>query len=161
MLAGAADCVLVPILCSVNPLISTAPDCAGSPLGIEAGMKSVLLCLVTFALLSSIGCTPAQRDPDAIRHETAKATTEAAQDAKAVVKGVEDSLKNKGATDNKGAVDINKATPEQLEALPGIGPAQAHRIVAGRPYASADELVKRHLVSKAEYDRISGQVEAD
>jgi hypothetical protein len=160
LLAGAAEWVLVPILGSVNPLISTAPDCANGLLGIETGMKRALFCLVTFALLPSIGCTPAQRNPDNIRHETAKATTEAAQDAKAVVKGVEDSLKNKDAADNKGAVDINKATPEQLEALPGIGPAQARRIAAGRPYASADELVKRHLVSKAEYDRISGQVQA-
>jgi DNA uptake protein ComE-like DNA-binding protein len=119
-------------------------------------MKRVLFCLPTLALLTTIGCTPAQRNPDAIQHDAAKATTEVAKDAKAVVKGVEDSLKTKGS-----AVDINKATPAQLEGLPGISAAQAHRIVAGRPYGSADELVKRHLVSKAEYDRISGQVEAD
>jgi DNA uptake protein ComE-like DNA-binding protein len=124
-------------------------------------MKRVLLCLVTLALFPFLGCTPEQRSPDAIRHDTAKATTEVAQDAKAVVQGVKDSLTNKGSADHKGAVDINKATPEQLEALPGISAAQAHRIVAGRPYTSTDELVKRHLVSKAEYDRISGQVEAD
>jgi DNA uptake protein ComE-like DNA-binding protein len=124
-------------------------------------MKRGLFCLVTFALLTSIGCTPAQRDPDAIRHDTAKATTEVAKDAKAVVRGVEDSLKNKGTTDSKSALDINKASPEQLEALPGITTGQAHRIVAGRPYASTDALVKRHLVPKAEYDRIAGKIEAD
>lgn len=118
-------------------------------------MRRVLFCLVTFVLLTSIGCTPAQRDPDTIRQDTAKATSEATKDAKAVVKGVEDGLKTKGV------VDINKATPEQLEALPGINTAQAHRIVAGRPYTSADELVKRRLVSKPEYDRIANQVEAD
>lgn len=118
-------------------------------------MKRALFCLLTLALLTSIGCTPAQRNSDALRQDAAKATSEAAKDAKAVVKGVEDGLKTKGA------VDINKATKEQLEALPGVTAALAHRIIAGRPYASADELVKRHLVSKAEYDRIANQVEAD
>ena len=118
-------------------------------------MKRALFCTITFVLLTAVGCTPAQRDPDAIRQDTAKATTEATKDAKAVVQGVEDALKTKGA------VDINKATPDQLRALPGISAAQAHRIIASRPYASTDELVKRHLVSKAEYDRISGQVVAD
>jgi competence protein ComEA len=110
---------------------------------------------MTFVLLTSVGCTPAQRDPEAIRQDTAKATTEASKDAKAVVQGVEDALKTKGS------VDINKATPQQLRALPGINSAQVHRIIAGRPYASTDELVKRHLVSKTEYDRIADQVVAD
>jgi len=118
-------------------------------------MRHAPLCLLTLALLTSIGCTPSQRNSDTLRQDTAKATSEAAKDAKAVVKGVEDGFKTKGA------VDINKATKEQLEALPGVTAAQAHRIIAGRPYASADELVKRHLVSKPEYDRIANQVEAD
>jgi competence protein ComEA len=118
-------------------------------------MKRALFCTITFVLLTAVGCTPAQRDPDAIRQDTAKATTEVSKDAKAVVKGVEDALKTKGS------VDINKATPEQLRALPGITAAQVHRIIAGRPYASTDELVKRHLVSKPEYDRIADQIAAD
>jgi competence protein ComEA len=118
-------------------------------------MKRALFCTIAFVLLASTGCTPAQRDPEAIRQDTAKATSEASKDAKAVVKGVEDALKTKSS------VDLNKATPEQLRALPGITAAQVHRIIAGRPYASTDELVKRHLVTKAEYDRISDQIEAD
>jgi competence protein ComEA len=118
-------------------------------------MKRALFCTIAFVLLASVDCTPAQRDPEAIRQDTAKATTEAAKDAKAAVKGVEDALKTKTS------VDINKATPEQLRALPGITTAQVHRIIAGRPYASTDELVKRHLVSKPEYDRVADQIVAD
>ena len=57
-------------------------------------------------------------------------------------------------------MNINNATPDQLEALPGIDAARARRIIAGRPYRSSDDLVKRHLVTKAEYDRIAGQVVA-
>src|ERR1017187_7360053 len=113
-------------------------------------MKRTLFFTLTLALLTAIGCTQAQRNPDVIRQDTAKAAAEAKQDAKALVQGVEDGLKTKGQ------VNINNATPDQLEALPGIDAARARRIIAGRPYQSSDDLVKRHLVAKAEFDRIGG-----
>jgi DNA uptake protein ComE-like DNA-binding protein len=115
-------------------------------------MKRFLFFPLTLALLSAIGCTQAQSNPDAIRQDAAKAAAEVKQDAKAVVQGVESGLKTKGQ------VNINSATPEQLEALPGIDAAQARRIVAHRPYQSSDDLVKRRLVPKVEFDRISGQL---
>lgn len=37
-------------------------------------------------------------------------------------------------------VNINTATQEQLEGLPGIGPKKAQAIIAGRPYNSVDDL---------------------
>jgi competence ComEA-like helix-hairpin-helix protein len=39
-------------------------------------------------------------------------------------------------------VNINTATIEELETLPGIGPAKARLIVTNRPYQSVDELAK-------------------
>ena len=39
-------------------------------------------------------------------------------------------------------VDINNATEKELEDLPGVGPATAKKIVAGRPYTSVDDLAK-------------------
>ena len=38
-------------------------------------------------------------------------------------------------------VDVNAASPDEIASLPGIGPTIAARIVAGRPYASIDELL--------------------
>jgi competence ComEA-like helix-hairpin-helix protein len=39
-------------------------------------------------------------------------------------------------------VNINKATIEELQTLPGIGPAKARLIAANRPYQSIDDLAK-------------------
>jgi competence ComEA-like helix-hairpin-helix protein len=37
-------------------------------------------------------------------------------------------------------VNINTATQDELESVPGIGPTRAAQIIAGRPYTSVDEL---------------------
>jgi DNA uptake protein ComE-like DNA-binding protein len=39
-------------------------------------------------------------------------------------------------------VDLNVATEKELEDLPGVGPATAKKIIAGRPYGSVAELSK-------------------
>jgi DNA uptake protein ComE-like DNA-binding protein len=39
-------------------------------------------------------------------------------------------------------IDINHATQEDLESLPGIGPALARSIIAGRPFSSAEEVAR-------------------
>lgn len=41
---------------------------------------------------------------------------------------------------NSTAININRASPSELETLPGIGPSKAAAIVANRPYLTVDEL---------------------
>jgi competence protein ComEA len=48
-----------------------------------------------------------------------------------------------------GLVDINNASQKDLEAIKGVGPATAKKIIAGRPYQSTDELTKAGLSAKA------------
>ncbi len=48
-------------------------------------------------------------------------------------------------------VDINSASQAELKTLPGIGDAQAARIIAGRPYPTKARLASDKILTEAEY----------
>lgn len=112
-----------------------------------------------FALIALVGiglsgCTAHDRSPDAIREQTAHATSTAVRDAKAVTQGVVQGIKQQRT------VNINKASAGDLIALDGIDDETANRIIEHRPYNDSYDLVKRHVISKTEYNRIAGKIEA-
>jgi len=45
----------------------------------------------------------------------------------------------------RGPVDLNTASPEELESLKGVGPATAKKIIAARPYSTVQDLKKAGL----------------
>jgi competence protein ComEA len=57
-------------------------------------------------------------------------------------------------------VDINSASPAELKALPGIGDAEAARIVARRPYLSKAMLVEKGALSADVFLALRSHVEA-
>jgi hypothetical protein len=54
-------------------------------------------------------------------------------------------------------VNVNTASQADLEALPGVGPATAKKIIAGRPYAAVADLAKAG-VPKSTLDKITPMV---
>lgn len=57
-------------------------------------------------------------------------------------------------------VDINGAKAAQLKKLPGIGDAEAAKIIASRPYGSKSWLVGDKILSEEQYEAIKNLIEA-
>lgn len=53
-----------------------------------------------------------------------------------------------------GNIDINTATEKELKIIPGVGPVIAFRIVAARPFRSADDLRKVSGIGDKKYAKI-------
>ena len=64
----------------------------------------------------------------------------------------------KTATSVGEKLDINSATKEQLQALPGIGEAYSQKIIDNRPYHTKRDLVTKKIIPQSTYDKIQGQI---
>ena len=57
-----------------------------------------------------------------------------------------------------GQININSATEQELDILPGIGTVTAQKIIRGRPYASIDELLSKKIVGSKVFNQIKDKI---
>lgn len=58
----------------------------------------------------------------------------------------------------QGSVAVNAASQAELEALPGIGPVTAKKIIDARPYQTLEELVAKKAMSQSLFDKLKAQL---
>jgi DNA uptake protein ComE-like DNA-binding protein len=97
----------------------------------------------------------AKSEPASKKSETASKETASKASKSAEKAPLNAPAKTSGGT--SGHLDLNRASEKDLEALPGVGPATAQKIIKGRPYRSVDDLA-RAGVPKSTIDKIASQV---
>jgi len=123
-------------------------------------VRTTLLALLISALpICFSGCNACSnsrpQSPEQVRQQTAAATAELKDNAKAVAQGIRDGL-TQPSPDKP--IDVNTASKAQLMSLPGMDDASAERVIAGRPYASEHELLAKHMLSREEYNKIADSI---
>ena len=122
-------------------------------------VRAIVMALAVSALpLCFSGCNACATkpsSPEQVRQQTAAATAELKDNAKAVAQGIRDGL-TRPSPDKP--VDLNTASKAQLISLPGMDDASADRVIAGRPYASEHELLEKRILSREEYNKIADSI---
>lgn len=121
-------------------------------------MKTLLIVATLACLFSLSACVvnrPSEPSTQDVKEKAANVTADLKRDAKQAAAGVRE-----GWNRDKAAVDLNKASKDDLLSLPGMTTEKADKVIATRPFSSPDQLVTRRILTQAQYDQLKTKVVA-
>lgn len=113
----------------------------------STGIVRAALAALAIATLASVPHADAQRRPVGTRGAAAQAQASASQTSEP----------RESAAPGEGVVNIQTATVEELQRLPGIGPAKAAAIVAQRersPFRRIEDVLRVRGIGRATFRRL-------
>lgn len=113
-------------------------------------MKKLWISVLTIVLCAGIAAAQTTRKSDSKTKTTTTEKPDSAKTAKAPAA--------KSDAGVSGKVDVNAASKDELEKLPGIGPVTSQKIIDGRPYKTKRDLLTRKIVGQKEYDSIKDNI---
>jgi len=122
-------------------------------------MKKLSVALLTIFAALLLAGLPVRAQDNSSKSDMQSAGQEsksAAQDTGRAAEKTTDKAEDKIT----GKIDLNSASSEDLQKLPGVNAATADKIIAGRPYTSKGDLLSRGIVSHKEYDAIRDNIVA-
>ena len=132
----------------------------------QSALLLVTVLFVTFTLAFFLGrrSVHAQITTERAAEEIVQERPDEAQNGEDLSSGIPDSAPDAAAekAGPQGRVDINRASQAELEALPGIGPVLAQRIVEWRersgPFVSAEQIMDVEGIGEGKYAEIRDQI---
>jgi len=109
---------------------------------------SIMVCVISLIAFAGIPAFAAETMSPAKRKMLEKTKKEGVAGAPAT--------ESEGA--RTGLVDLNTGTRKQLMNIPGIGEAEADKIIAGRPYKETAQLRKKEIIPMALFYEIVNKV---
>ncbi len=119
-------------------------------------IKTALIALA-LALCASVSLA---QDPQPKAKQTNASEKPKPAASKAAEKAKPAAKKGKAAAPRVEPVDINSASKDELKKLPGIGDAEADKIIAGRPYLTKAHLVTHNIIPAGLYQSLRDRIVA-